>query len=85
MSLFSMSARGPRVAHYAEALAAECADYWRGGRQLCERRSLTGRRCANRRHRAPQGSEEEEASVLPEVDEDVEEQDEETRKATSKK
>ncbi len=40
---------------YAEMLAAECADYWRGGRQLCEQRSLTGRRCANRRHRVPGG------------------------------
>ncbi len=53
MSLFSMSARGPATARYAEMLADECVDYWRGGRQLCEERSLTGRRCANRKHRLP--------------------------------
>ncbi len=63
MSLFSLSARGPAAARYASALASECADYWRGGRQLCERRSLTGHRCANRRHRTGTGEEEEGAEA----------------------
>ena len=53
MSIFGMQARGPAAAEYAERLARECAGYWRGGRQLCEKRSLRGNRCANRKHAAP--------------------------------
>ncbi len=51
MSLFSMTARGPSSAEYADLLAQECASHWKGGRQMCEEVSLTGNGCANRRHK----------------------------------
>jgi len=54
MSQYSVSARGPRSGEYAERLAFECAEHWRGGRQMCEEVSLRGNRCLNRRHKVSQ-------------------------------
>ena len=54
MSVFSQSARGPASKRFASRLARDCAEHWRSaGRQQCERVSLTGNRCHNRKHRVP--------------------------------
>ena len=66
MSVYSMQARGPASAKFAEFLATECTSYWQSGRQRCEELSLTGditpclaitdsllclgNNCTNRRH-----------------------------------
>jgi hypothetical protein len=34
MALFSLQARGPASASFAEKLAAECTSYWQSGRQV---------------------------------------------------
>ena len=66
MQIFSLSARGPARAKYADILAQECAEFWRGGRQICEEVSLTGRGCANRLHRINHMQEEKkEGKMLP--------------------
>ena len=53
MSVFSLQARGPFTAKYADMLVKECNDYWQAGRQMCEELSLTGHHCSNRKHNIP--------------------------------
>ena len=50
MSVFSVQARGPFSAKYAEMLVKDCNAYWHAGRQMCEELSLTGHHCSNRKH-----------------------------------
>ncbi|XP_017784295.1 PREDICTED: protein SMG8 isoform X2 [Nicrophorus vespilloides] len=49
MALFGAQARGPMFHKFSKQLEAECVAFWKNGKQLCEKLSLTGNPCTQRK------------------------------------